>query len=222
MTVGATPDRRELEAVRQWRAAEQRLYPAVLNWPEGYDRYLSLVRAIVDELGSVGSVGDLVDLFDRVTEIASGAARARSVPTAGLDLDLAAGAAFCLRHREVVAEDRRREAIRRIEAARAGGQTWVSLDDARPWEEMPFPPWRTIEMHLPDGTGLHLWAEESLDSDWGVEFGVEVVRLDPETGQWRANEPVVARQTFTEYERLQEAVAELKARYDSRQKPHTL
>jgi hypothetical protein len=209
-----TPEKRELEAVRIWRAAEQRLYPAVLSWPEGYDRYLSVVRAIADELGPVGGIGELVDSFDRAPEIASGAARARSLPTAGLDLELAAGAAFCLRHRELLADERRREMRLRIEAARTQGDSWVVLGERRPFEEMPFPPWRTLHMHLPEGTGLHLWAEESLDSDYGVEFGVEVVRLDPETGQWQSDEPAVVRQTFSEYERWQQAVTELKARYE--------
>jgi hypothetical protein len=200
------------QAVRRWRAAEQRLYPAVFASPEGYDRLVALVRAVSDELGSVRSTEALVDAYDQGVDIAAGAARSHMLPTEGLDLDLVLGAAFCLRYREVVAETRREEIQRRVAEARDGGQEWVSLEETRAWLQSPFPPWRTMEMHLPEGTGLHSWAEESLDSE-GVEYGVEVVPLDPRTGQWLVGRPALDRQTFSEYGLWQEAVDELKARY---------
>lgn len=187
-----------------------------MAWPEGYERYVALVRAVCDELGSIRSLEALVDAYDEGTDIAAGAARTRSLSIEGLDLDLAMGAAFCLRHREVVAEIRREEVRRRVDEARARGDEWVVLEEARPWLQVPFPPWRSIQMHLPDGTGLHLWVEESLDPQGdGVEYGVEVVQLNPQTGQWLTGEPIVGRQTFHEYGLWQVAVVELKARYDA-------
>lgn len=206
---------KQQEAIRRWRTAEQRLYPAVLASRIGYDRYVALVRGICHELGSVRSVEDLVDAYDEGSDIAAGAARTRTLPTEGLDLDLAVGAAFCLRYREVLAETRREQMRRRVQEAEARGDRWVVLEEARPWLESPFPPWRSLEMHLPDGTGIHVWAEESLDSEGdGIEYGVEVLRLDPHTGQWLADEPATERQTFSDYHLWQDAIIELKAGYD--------
>jgi len=200
------------EAVRRWRAAEQRLYPAVVSSPEGYDRYVALVRAVTDELGSVRSTEALVDVYVDGVDVAAAAARSH-MSTEGLDLDLALGAAFCLRYRELVAETRREEVQRRVEEAVARGEEWVVIKEAPPWLQSPFPPWRRLEMHLPEGNGLHTWVEESL-GDEGVEYGVEVVPLDPRTGQWVSGGSVTDRRTFSDYQVWQDAVEALKARYD--------
>lgn len=159
-------------------------------------------------------VEDLVETYDRGAEIAACAARARNLPVEGLDLDLAAGAAFCLRHREVAAEQRRDRSRSRVREARARGEAWVVIDEPRPWLEHPFPPWRSVHMHLPDGVGLHIWVEESLDSVSGMEFGVETVELDPESGQWLDGRAPADTRTFHEYGPWQQAIAQLKARYD--------
>jgi hypothetical protein len=200
------------EAVRRWRAAEQRLYPAVVSSPEGYDRYVALVRAVTDELGSVRSTEALVDVYVDGVDLAAAAARSH-LSTEGLDLDLALGAAFCLRYRELVAETRREEVQRRVDEAVARGEEWVVIKEAPPWLQSPFPPWRRLEMHLPEGNGLHTWVEESL-GDEGVEYGVEVVPLDPRTGQWVSGGSVTDRRTFSDYQVWQDAVEALKARYD--------
>lgn len=200
------------EAVRRWRAAEQRLYPAVVSSPEGYDRYVALVRAVTDELGSVRSTEALVDVYVDGVDVAAAAARSH-MSTEGLDLDLALGAAFCLRYRELVAETRREEVQRGVEEAVARGEEWVVIKEAPPWLQSPFPPWRRLEMHLPEGNGLHTWVEESL-GDEGVEYGVEVVPLDPRTGQWVSGGSVTDRRTFSDYQVWQDAVEALKARYD--------
>lgn len=213
--VSDNPILKQHEAVRRWSAAEQRLYPALVSSPAGYDRYMTLVRGICDELASVRSVEALVDAYGEGAGIAAGAARTRTLPIEGLDLDLAVGAAFCLRYREVLAETRRAEAVLRIAVARERGEAWVALDEVRPWLERPFPPWRSIHMHLPDGVGLHLWAEESLEDEGdGIEYGIEVVRLDPETGRWLGNEPATDKQTFSDYHSWQDGIDALKAGYD--------
>jgi hypothetical protein len=201
------------EAVRRWRAAEQRLYPAVVSSPERYDRYVALVRAVTDELGSVRSMEALVDVYVDGVDIAADAARSHMLSTGGLDLDLALGAAFCLRYRELVAETRREEIQRRVDEAVAQGEDWVVIKEAPPWLQSPFPPWRRLEMHLPEGNGLHTWVEESL-GDEGVEYGVEVVPLDPRTGQWMSGGSATDRRTFSDYRVWQDAVEALKARYD--------
>lgn len=210
---GNSPQLKQQAAIRRWNAAEQRLYPALMSSPAGYERYMSLVRGICDDLGSVRDVEALVDAFDGGLDIAGRAAEARSLPTQSLDLELLAGAAFCLRYREILAE-MRRDAIRmRIDEARAQGDRWVDLEESPPFLQMPFPPWRSIEMHLPDGTGIHAWVEESLDDTGdGFEFGVEVVKLDPQTGGWLSDAPAGERQTFSDYQLWQQAIESLKAR----------
>lgn len=184
-----------------------------MSSPAGYERYMSLVRGICDDLGSVRDVEALVDAFDEGLDIAGRAAEARSLPTQGLDVELVVGAAFCLRYREVLAETRRDAMKQRIDQARARGDRWVDLEGSRPFLQMPFPPWRSIEMQLSDGTGIHAWVEESLNETGdGFEFGVEVVMLDPQTGGWLSDTPAGERQTFSDYRRWQEAIESLKAR----------
>jgi hypothetical protein len=204
---------KQQEAIRRWNTAEQQLYPALLSSPAGFERHTSLVRGICDELGSVRDVEALVDAFDEGLDIAGRAAEALSLPTQGVDLDLVLGAAFCLRYREVLAETRRDAMKRRIDQARSQGDSWVDLEGSPPFLRMPFPPWHSVEMQLSDGTGIHAWAEESLDeSGDGIEFGVEVVRLDPQTGAWLSEIPPGDRQTFSDYRLWQQAIESLKAR----------
>jgi hypothetical protein len=199
------------QAVRQWQTAEQRLYPAAMGVPEAYERYVALVRAVADDLAEVRDLQALADVYLVAGGLAAAAARRRSISTRGLQLEMAAGAAFCIRYREIVAEVRREEVARRVEAARAGGEQWVTVQETQPGPHGPFPPWRRVEMHLPEGTGLHIWMEESLERS-GVEYGVEVVPLDPDTGQWLAEQPIEERRTFTEHGLWSEAVEELRAR----------
>lgn len=209
---GEASQLKQQEAVRRWNAAEQQLYPALLSSPAGYERYTSLVRAICDELGSIRDVEALVDAFDEGLDIAGRAAASRALPTTGLDVELVVGAAFCLRYREVLAETRRDAVKRRIDEARSRGDLWVDLEGSPPFFQLPFPPWHSIEMHLPDGTGIHSWVEESLDeSGDGFEYGVEVIKLDPLTGGWLSDTPAGERQTFSDYRLWQQAIASLKA-----------
>jgi hypothetical protein len=204
---------KQQEAIRRWNAAEQRLYPALLSSPAAFERHTSLVRGICDDLGSVRDVEALVDAFDEGLDIAARAAEARSLPTQGLDLDLVVGAAFCLRYREVLAETRVLAMKSRIDEARARGDRWVDLEGSPPFLQMPFPPWRSVEMRLSDGTGIHAWVQESLDQTGdGFEYGVEVVQLDPQTGGWISDIPAADRQTFTDYRLWQQAIDRLKAR----------
>jgi hypothetical protein len=174
---------------------------------------MAFVRGICDDLRSVRDVGALVDAYDEGLDIAGEASEARSLPTEGLDVELAVGAAFCLRYREVLAETRRSSVKRRVEEARARGDDWVDLEGSRPFLEMPFPPWRSIEMRLADGAGVHAWVEESLDDTGdGFEYGVELVKLDPQTGGWFPDTPSAERQTFSDYQSWQQAIEFLKAR----------
>ncbi|MGH2732996.1 MAG: hypothetical protein ACRDJG_08690, partial [Actinomycetota bacterium] len=169
------------------------------------------VRAVADELGSIRSAEGLAHAHAEAIEIAT--AWRRGLSTEGLELELAAGAAFSLRYREVLAEGRREEAARRVGEARARGQAWVTVHETRSWQGSPVPPYTRVDLHLPEGTGLHVWVEESLEGA-GVEYGVEVVDLDPQTGQWLTDRPIRHRRTFSEHGAWKEAVEELRARCD--------
>jgi hypothetical protein len=113
----------------------------------------------------------------------------------------------------VLAETRREDVRRRIEQAKARGDRWVELEGSRPFLEMPFPPWQSIQMRLPDGTAIHSWVEESLNETGdGFEFGVEVIALDPQTGTLLGSSRAAGRQTFNDYQAWQQEIESLKAR----------
>jgi hypothetical protein len=199
------------ETLRKWRTAEQRLYPLALAWPEGFQRHVAMVRAVADLLGSVRTLEALVDAYENRATITAAAAGDGLIYAQGLDLELAAGAAFYLRHREITSESRRDESLQKIAAAAARGDAWVVIDETRSPTGFPYPPWRKIEMHLPEGTGVHQWVEEILEGE-GVEFGVELVALDPQTGRWLADAPVRERAVTRDFQEWKDAVARLKAR----------
>lgn len=78
----------------------------------------------------------------------------------------------------------------------------------------PFPPYRKLEMHLPDGMALHSFVELDADMDRPV-FGVEVVRLDPQTGAGvPETEPSQEPLRFSEREPWESALVELRAGLD--------
>lgn len=202
------------EALRKWRTAEQRLYPLALAWPEGFEQHISLVRTVADRLGSVRTVEALLEAYGDWETITAAAAADELIPTRGLDLELTAGAAFCVRHREITAEARREETVRRIAEARSKGGAWTVIEQTHSPTGVPYPPWRRLEMHLPEGTGLHQWIEESLEGS-GIEYGVELITLDPESGRWLTDRPPQERATFSDYDEWMDTVERLKGRVDS-------
>ena len=201
------------EALRKWRTAEQRLYPLTLAWPEGFERHVSIVRAVADHLASVRTVEELLDAYDNWESITWAAVAESLMRAQGLDLELPAAAAFNMRYREITAQTRRDEIVRRIERARAGGDRWVLIEETHSPTGIPYPPWRRMEMHQPEGKGVHQWVDESLDAA-GVEYGVEVVNLDPVSGRWLEDEPTTNRVISSDFDEWKAAVEELKARID--------
>jgi hypothetical protein len=191
------------QAVSHWRAAENRLYPVVMVRPDLYEQSLRLVRAVADELRSAHSAEDLLQMYDHAGEIAAGVIRREELPTEGIDLGLVAGAAFSVRYRELLEEMNREEAIRRIREARERGAEWVVLYETG---GVGAPPYRRLEMKLPDGTGLHAFVEMDPETG-GPLFGVETLQLDPQTGDWLNDmQPLSPRQTFTEPAAWEDAI----------------
>lgn len=173
---------------REWRAAQERLYPVVVHRPEAYERYVRAVRLVADGLRGVRTSEELAEAWDRREEIVAEALSGAGVGE--LDPDLVAGCAFGLRDQEIRAREAREAAERRIRLARERGEAWVTLEESGvPGDPpVPFPePYRRTEMHLPDGRGLHLSVEEDPGTGRPV-YGLQVVRLDPSTGAWLGDE----------------------------------
>ena len=199
------------EIVRRWRVAEERLYPVVMVRPDLYERYISVVRAVADELRAFRSLDELVAAYEQGPEVTARVVRAQIISTEGMDLALVAGAAFSLRHREIAEETNREEALQRIRAARAEGQEWTVVYETATTGPQLVPPYRRLEMRLADGVALHVFVEMDPESG-GALFGVESVQLDPQTGDWVTDAPPLApRRTFSEPESWNEAIAELRA-----------
>ncbi|MGH2659514.1 MAG: hypothetical protein ACRDHS_07565 [Actinomycetota bacterium] len=168
------------ELIAGWRAAEARLYPLVMAQPELFERYLAVVRAVADDLRSARTPQQLAEAFGSRAAILDAVVASRGFATDGLDRELVAQAAFGLRYREVVAEVQREDAVRRVRQARRAGLPWVVLRETAGTD--PFvAPYDRLEMHVPSGTGLHAFVELGPEMD-RPRFGVEVLQLDPRTG----------------------------------------
>jgi hypothetical protein len=177
--------------------------------PEAYEAYVRLVRSIADELGSCATQDELVGAYsDRAAIVERALVRAGASGT-GLDLELAADAAFQLRQGELEGELGRAEVSRRI-ADMEGRAGWVVLTEAALVGNDVFPPYRRLEMHLPDGTGLDITVELDLETGRPL-YAVEVVQLDPATGALLAGTGDSGRrQTFSEPSAWEQAIAALR------------
>lgn len=200
-------DPSDQELVAGWQAAEERLYPVVMVRPELYERYLSLVRAVADSLRDVGTVGALARRFRTGDSIMATTVERTGIATEGMDLGLAAGAAFCLRYREILAETGRRDALRRIEEARARGEPWVIVHETDRFGDALY---RRLELHLPSGAGLHAFVE--LDAETGGRiYCLEALPLDPRTGSHLEELPPIApRRTYVDEDDWRSAVDRLR------------
>jgi len=200
------------EIIGRWTAAEDRLHPLVLAQPETYERYLQLVRAVADALDVAHTREHLVEAYGSARAIVEATIAREGIGAYGLDLELVAGAAFGLRYREVIAELRKDEVKRRLAAAGDRGDRWVVVFETGGAGGLLLPPYRKLEMHLPDGMALHSFVELDVDMDRPV-FGVEVVRLDPRTGAGvPETESPAGPFTFTEPEPWAAASERLRAR----------
>jgi hypothetical protein len=202
-----------VELVERWNLAERRLYPVVLARPDLYERYVALVRAMADGLGEVSTPAALAAAFGEAVPLAARTADRRGIATAELDLDVAAGAAFALRYREVKAAAARGAVAARIKEATAKRERWAVLQEP-PAGQAPDPfggaVSSRVELHVPTGVAIHSFVE--LDPDtYQPRYGVEAARLDPVSGELaRDEEPVVPPRTFDDRAAWERAVAALR------------
>jgi hypothetical protein len=202
-----------VELVERWNLAERHLYPIVMARPDLYERYLALVRAMADDLGDLSTPGALAAAFGEAVAQAARSATRSGIPTEGLDLDVAAGAAFALRYREVKAAAARGAVAARVQEATAKGKQWVVLQES-PGEQAPDPfaaaVSSRVELHVPTGVAIHSFVE--LDPDtYQPRYGVEAAHLDPASGELaRDEEPVATPRTFDDRAAWERAVAALR------------
>jgi hypothetical protein len=202
-----------VELVERWNVAERHLYPVVLTQPDLYERYLALVRAMADDLGDLSTPEALAAAFGEAVPRAARTAAGCGIPTGGLDLEVAAGAAFALRYREVKAAAARGAVAARVKEATAKGERWVVLQEP-PRGQAPDPfasaVSSRVELHVPTGVAIHSFVE--LDPDtYQSRYGVEAARLDPVSGELaRDEEPVATPRTFDDPAAWERAIAALR------------
>jgi hypothetical protein len=204
--VAAEPRREEL--LLAWRRGEERLYPVVMVRPELYEDYIRLVRGMADDLSKFRTEQGLIDAYDAGAAAGPEIADRLGLEHRGeLDFGLARDAAYCLQHCELVGQLQREEANRRVERAREAGEEWVTVFEQATGDLHP--PHRLVEMHVRSGRAIHSYVEQSPDTG-GAVFGVELIRLDPVTGDWMPDVEPEARELLDDPERWRERIEELR------------
>jgi len=196
------------DAVAAWRRAEARVYPTVMVDAAIYEQYLTMVRAVADELADVRTEDELVTAWDERRELA-GAVVARHAPSlrAFMDLEAVRDAAFCHRHRDITRSRGKEIARERLEQAWREQAEWVVLfDDVTPLGS------HRLEMHVRSGRALH--ASCKRDVDRPATYSLEVVQLDPGTGTWLLDKPpLMPAQTYRTAEEWEARIAQARATF---------
>jgi hypothetical protein len=197
------------DAIAAWRRAESRIYPSVMLNPTVYEQYISVVRAIAEELSDVRTDEELVTAWHERRDIAT-AVIERSPPTmrAVMDMDAVRDAAFCHRHRELTRQRGKEIARERLEAAKREGAEWVVLfEDVTPLGS------HRLEMHVRSGRALHASTQVELDRP-APAFELEVVQLDPATGTWLLDSPpLMPAQRYSTQEEWEARIAHARATF---------
>lgn len=188
----------------RWQAAESRLYPVIFADPLRYELYLRLVRAVADALKDRSTAEQLVEAYTGGSALLARAVDELSLEGSSIDEELVVDAAFQVRYRELRAELQQAEAEQRIEAAGSGPQ-WVVLAETGTAPTVPEPGYRCLEMHVPEGTGLHTFVEND-PSTYDARYGIELLRLDPRTGEHLASHESPHREDFEDADEWTRAV----------------
>jgi hypothetical protein len=196
-------------AIAAWRKAEGRIYPTVMVNATLYQEYVTVVRAIAEELGDVRTEDDLVVAWHERRELARQVID-RDAPSMGqlMDRDAVRDAAFCHRHREVTREQGKVLAAQRLEEAKRTRAEWVMLfEDVTPLGA------QRLEMHVRSGRALHTSATLPLDGT-RPSWELEVVQLDPNDGAWLLDKPpLVPNQTFDRQDEWEARIQQARAAF---------
>lgn len=200
------------ETIGVWRRAEAKVYPAVMVNEVLYREYVSLVRAVADELTDIDDEDGLVVAWNERPTVALDAVR-RLAPTMRplMDIEAVRAAAFCQRHRDVTREHGKRIAQERLVEARRAGAEWVVLfDDVTPFGS------HRLEMHVRSGRALHSSSELPLDAPIPV-YELEVVQLDPADGAWLVDRPPIMPKTrYATHEEWEARIGKAKETFGKR------
>jgi hypothetical protein len=195
-----------------WEHAEARLYPAVLERPDLYQRIVRLVRATADHLRLLGpGTSALVAAAERGPELVAAVADDSGIPATELDPELLAGAALAMRYRELRTEQAARRRMRRVEEGRAAGAPWVVVEEAGEPAGDPFLPYVRLEVSTTSGRGLLVTTDS--DEDYRhVLHSIRQVRLDAATGEVAEEPGEPGAVTFPDAAAREAAAAQLRGR----------
>jgi hypothetical protein len=192
--------------VRRWREDEARLYPVVMVRPDLYERAGVLVRALADDLRAHTTVESLAAAYPQASQTLHALLTRTGLATEDLDLGLVTGAAFGMRHREILGALERRRGMVLIAEARDRGDEWVVLHRSGTPERTGY---RCLEMHLRTGAALHLFVEPDPTTGHPV-YGLQQLRLDPATGDPEAGTEIADARTFEDEAAWTKAVSGLR------------
>jgi hypothetical protein len=188
--------------VRRWREDEAHLYPVVMIRPDLYERAGLMVRALADELRIHGTVEGLAAAWPEASRTLDGLLARTGMATDDLDLALVSGAAFGMRHREILGALERRRGLALIAEARDRGDTWVTLHERGTPGRLGH---RSLEMHLASGAALHLFIDPD-PATGRPEYGLQQLRLDPATGDHDGRSAIEDARTFDDAAAWRDAV----------------
>jgi len=100
------------------------------------------------------------------------------------------------------------EAVRRIAAAGAG-PAWVLLGEFGEDGAGVATGFRRIEMRVPDGLGMHSYIDIDATTFLPL-YGIEILQLDPDTGEFAGSHARPERQEFTDREEWLAAIKAIK------------
>ena len=193
--------------VRRWREDEARLYPVVMVRPDLYERAGVMVRALADELRAHTTVEALAAAYPHASQTLNALLARIGLPSDDLDLGLVIGAAFGMRHREILAALERRRGLVLIAEARDRGDAWVVLHRSGTPERTGY---RLLEMHLGSGAALHVFIEPDPATGRPL-YGLQQIRLDPATGDPDRGSEIEDARTFDDEAGWSRAVSGLRA-----------
>ena len=181
--------------------------------PHQYEANLSLVRAMTDDLGDVEGVDHLVEEYQGGTDRLAAAVGRLGVAAPSPDVaPLLIDAAFQGRHRELPSERQQAKAVNRM--AQAGAEpAWVNLAEAGNDGPSAATGFQRVEMRVPDGLGMHTYIDIDATT-YRPLYGIEILQLDPETGEHVGTHARPERTEFTDHKEWLAAIAEIKASVD--------
>ena len=173
-----TLDPADRAVVAGWGAAEEALYGPLLADPQGYERVVALVGAVVAHLRA--SVDDMAGL---VAASRQGPALVAEIePEAALPwlpLDAVVGAACAMRHRELLSVEQQQKRRRMLRDAQARGESWVRIVDAASSAAPVVAP--AVIVHVPSGMAIRCTTEMDIDTG-GARFVSSPVTVDLDSG----------------------------------------